>query len=263
MDYKGEKVWVLTVGVSGGGPVLGSGKMYFVGKMTNGRFVADKYDYPLWEEHGMDSYAGVTWSGTGLRRVTLAWMNNQAYSGAYPVSPWRSAMTLPRDLTLVEYNGTPLLRSTIVPEIENLAEEWMDVTASSLPVKDAYQLNIPVDLSSAAKDCVIKLGNAHGQEFGIKVDAQSRELVLSRTAKSGRYEFSSNFAIPDMRSPLYTDADNTELCIYVDRSSVEITTADGSVVMTTLVFPESIYDEVYVSGQDVTPRFRNLRRVWD
>lgn len=261
MDYNGEKKWVLTVNVSGGGPVLGSGTMYFVGSFDGKHFVADGYNYPLWEDHGMDDYASVTWSNTGDRRVCIGWMNNQAYSGAYPVNPWRSAMTLPREMKLVEYNGQPLLKATIVSEISKIAEEWQTLGTNVMPVKDAYQLNVPVNLASG--NCSIKLANASGQEYGITVDAATRSLILSRTTQSGLYSFSNNFAIPSMRSSLYTDADQITLCIYVDQSSVEVTTEDGSVIMSTLVFPETIYDRVYISGQNTQPQFRNLRRVWD
>lgn len=208
----------------------------------------------------MDDYASVTWSNTGSRLVCIGWMNNQAYSGAYPVSPWRSCMTLPREMVLEEYNGQPLLKTTIVKEIEGIADGWQTVASRKLDVKDAYQLNVTVDMSA---DCDILLSNAHGEEYGLHVDSQRRDLVINRGAKTGLTDFSGNFPITSMRSSLFTDHQQVTLCIYVDQSNVEVTTDDGSVIMSTLVFPQSLYDQVVISGQKAKAQVRNLRRVWE
>ena len=257
--YKGERKWVLTVNVSDGGPVLGSGTMYFVGNFDGRRFTPDRYSYPLWEDHGMDDYASVTWSNTGDRLVCIGWMNNQAYSGAYPVSPWRSCMTLPREMVLEEFNGQPLLKTTIVKEIEQIADAWQTVDSRQMDVKDAYQLNVTVDLSA---DCDILLANRHGEQYTLHIDAARGDIVINRGDKTGLTDFSGNFPITSMRSSLYTDRQQVTLCIYVDQSNVEVTTDDGSVIMSTLVFPKSLYDQVVISGQQANAQVRNLRRVW-
>lgn len=273
VQYKGERKWVLTVNISGGGPVFGSGTMYFVGSFNGKRFQADDYAYPLWEDHGMDDYASVTWSNTGDRVVCIGWMNNQAYGG-YPVYPWRCCMTLPREMVLEEYHGQPLLKTTIVSEIDGIADEWKNVdgTTASLsnllgvlpmgmgknaPSLDAYQVNITIDSS---KDCEVVLSNSVGQEYAVKYQAATREVIVNRGAKTGQTDFHPNFAIPDMRSSVYSDKEQITLCLYVDQSNVELTTDDGSVIMSTLVFPEFIYDQLKVSHQTAVCKVRNLRR---
>ena len=275
MQYKGERKWVLTVNISGGGPVLGSGTMYFVGDFNGKRFIADHYNYPLWEDHGMDDYASVTWSNTGDRTVCIGWMNNQAYGG-YPVSPWRCCMTLPREMVLEEYDGQPLLKTTIVSEIEGIADDWHSVkgqtaSISSLlgalpmgmngtkPSLDAYQVNVTIDTSA---DCEIKLSNSVEQAYTVKYLAATRELVINRGAKTGNTGFHPNFAIPDMRSSVFSNKEKVTLCLYVDQSNIEVTTDDGSVIMSTLVFPDFIYDQLMVSGQKAKSKIRNLNRVW-
>ena len=52
------------------------------------------------------------------------------------------------------------------------------------------------------------------------------------------------------------------LQFYVDQSSVELSTADGSLMMSTLVFPTTIYDRLTVKGQEVDAKVRDLSRVW-
>ncbi len=267
MQYKGERKWVLTVNVSGGGPIFGSGTMYFVGNFNGRRFIADKYSYPLWEDHGMDDYASVTWSNTGDRAVCIGWMNNQAYGG-YPVSPWRCCMTLPREMVLEEYNGQPLLKTTIVSEIDGIAEEWKAIDGSMASLSstfgeratlDAYQVNVTLD---ASQDCKIALSNRQGEEYSVRYQASSREVIVNRGAKTGKTDFHPNFAIPDMRSSVYSDKEQITLCLYVDQSNVELTTDDGSVIMSTLVFPDAIYDQLQVIGQQAETKARRFHSVW-
>ena len=85
---------------------------------------------------------------------------------------------------------------------------------------------------------------------------------VNRGANSGKTDFNANFAIPSMRSSLYSDLVQITLCIYVDQSNVEVTTADGSVILSTLVFPETIYDRITLAGSTVESKLRLLRTVW-
>ena len=253
----GEK-WVLLVSVNPGGPILGSGSMYFVGDFDGKTFTADALDYPLWLDYGMDNYAGVTWSNTGSRKVMIGWMNNWQYAGAVPCSPWRSAMTLPRELKLIDYNGKPLLASTVVSEIDKIAGNWQ-TAGNSLDVKDAYQLRIKLNLD---KNSTITLGNSSDEKFTIDINAQDRRLTAHRTSASGQTGFNGTFSVPSMQAPLCVTESTVTLDIFVDQSSVEIFTSTGSVSMTNLVFPKSIYNTLSVVGDTYEAQVRKLNRIW-
>ena len=253
----GEK-WVLLVSVNPGGPILGSGSMYFVGDFDGKTFTADALDYPLWLDYGMDNYAGVTWSNTGSRKVMIGWMNNWQYAGAVPCSPWRSAMTLPRELKLIDYNGKPLLASTVVSEIDKIAGNWQ-TAGNSLDVKDAYQLRIKLNLD---KNSTITLGNSSDEKFSIDINAQDRRLTAHRTSASGQTGFNGTFSVPSMQAPLCVTESTVTLDIFVDQSSVEIFTSTGSVSMTNLVFPKSIYNTLSVVGDTYEAQVRKLNRIW-
>ena len=107
----GRDRWVLIVNLNPGGPAGGSGSQYFVGDF-DGRAVRPRRAWtrrrtrertPLWLDHGPDFYAAVTWSDVPAhdgRRIALGWMSNWEYAQDVPTSPWRSAMTVPRALTL-------------------------------------------------------------------------------------------------------------------------------------------------------------------
>ena len=54
-----------------------------------------------WMDYGKDFYAAVTWNDVpDGRRIAIGWMSNWNYAGAIPTSPWRSAMSVPRELGL-------------------------------------------------------------------------------------------------------------------------------------------------------------------
>ena len=250
--------YVLLVSVNPGGPVLGSGTMYFVGDFDGTTFTADDLEYPLWLDYGMDNYAGVTWSNTGDRKILIGWMNNWQYAGDVPCSPWRSAMTLPRELSLIEYDGKPILANTVITEIDRIAEEWQTAGAT-LDVKDAYQLRITIDLNS---NTTITLGNDANEKYVIDINAASRILSAKRNAATGQTSFNGSFSIPSMRAPLNTEGNSVTLDIFVDQSSVEIFTLNGSMAMTNLVFPKSIYNTLSVSGATYEAKVRKIKSIY-
>ena len=253
----GDK-WVMIVSVNPGGPILGSGTMYFVGSFDGTTFTADDLSYPLWLDYGMDNYAGVTWSNTGDRKVMIGWMNNWSYAGDVPCSPWRSAMTLPRELKLIEYDGKPLLANTVVSEIDKTADSWQ-TAGGTLNVKDAYQLRIKLNLD---KNSTITLSNVSDEKYVLDVNASARTVSAHRNAQTGKTSFNGTFSVPSIQAPLNTNGNTVTLDLFVDQSSVELFTENGSMSMTNLVFPQSIYNSLTVTGADYEAQVRQLKRIW-
>ena len=76
----------------------------------------------VWIDHGPDNYAGVTWSDISVkdaRRIFIGWMSNWDYAQDVPTETWRSAMTLPRKLSLHRGDLSYRLTSSIISEISN------------------------------------------------------------------------------------------------------------------------------------------------
>lgn len=254
--------WVLLVSVNPGGPILGSGMMYFVGDFDGMEFKADALDYPLWLDYGMDNYAGVTWSNTGDRKIMIGWMNNWSYAGAVPCTPWRSAMTLPRELKLTTFGGKPLLCCPVVSEVDKIASQWQNVSSEALPLdakKSAYQLRINVGMD---QNSTITLSNSKDEKFVIDIRSSDRTLTARRNAATGRVDFNGSFSIPSMQAPLNVEGNTVVVDLFVDQSSVEIVTQDGAMSMTNLVFPTSIYDQLTISNANCSAQVRSLSRIW-
>ncbi|MGY0537437.1 glycoside hydrolase family 32 protein [Nocardioides sp. YJ-D4] len=85
----------------------GSSMSYVVGRFDGSTFTADSPELVRLDD-GRDFYAGVTFdSAPRGAAVMLGWMSNWRYAGAFPSSPWRGAMSLPRQLALRTVEKTP------------------------------------------------------------------------------------------------------------------------------------------------------------
>ena len=237
--------------------------MYFVGDFDGKTFTADALDYPLWLDYGMDNYAGVTWSNTGNRKLMIGWMNNWQYAGNVPCSPWRSAMTLPRELKLIEYDGKPLLANTVVGEIDKIADAWQPLTSHLLPLTsemDAYQLRITLNLD---KNSTITLSNESDEKYVLDINTSTRTVTAHRTSATGQASFNGTFSVPSIQAPLNVMGNTVTLDFFVDQSSIELFTQNGSMSMTNLVFPKSIYNRLDITGAAYEAQFRRLKSIWN
>ena len=101
-DQNGNEKWVLLVSINPNGPQGGSATQYFVGDF-DGKTFTPNHDKIKWIDYGADNYAGVTFSDIPAedgRRLFIGWMSNWQYAQVVPTYTWRSAMTIPRELTL-------------------------------------------------------------------------------------------------------------------------------------------------------------------
>ena len=221
--------WVMLVSLNPGGIAGGSGMQYFVGDFDGGTFtpehVADGTDLADfdWLDYGRDYYAGVSFSGVpDGRRVTVAWASNWDYANETPTFPWRSALSLPRELELVRWaDGRPrIVQRPILPADE-----------SGLVI---HRISVPTRASDRTE---VVLSTQDGRDkVTLIVDGATRTLTSDRSC-SGDVTFHTTFASVDV-APL-PSAPTTELEIIVDGCVLEVYAAGGRVTLTQLVFPRS------------------------
>lgn len=217
---------------------------------------AERYD---WLDWGRDYYATVSFDNVpDGRRYMIGWMNDWAYAQDIPTDPWRSAMTLPREVTLTEQDGRVQLTQQVVKGVDRLAVPAaatrvrnLSVGDATVPLADAgdvYRLDVTLDVGSADRAGVVVRSTdgftAEGAPAGeegtvVAYDARQGRLVVDRT-RSGDVSFHPVFAGASS-APLpgssVTDG-RVRLRVYVDRSSVEVLTADGLRTITSQVFPD-------------------------
>jgi fructan beta-fructosidase len=227
-----------------------------------------------WMDYGKDFYAAVTWNDVPHgRRIAIGWMNNWNYAGAIPTDPWRSAMSVPRELALQTIDGQARLVQRPVRELRALRggrsftqrHRTIPPGTTTLPVH-GEALEIKADLRVAsAKQAGLKVRTGNGEETVIGYDAQTDELYVDRT-RSGRVDFSPDF--PGVqRAPLTARHGKVHLRILVDWSSVEVFADRGRRVITDQIFPSANSDgvEAFADGGSATLeslKVRRLRSSW-
>ncbi|WP_395398667.1 glycoside hydrolase family 32 protein [Arthrobacter sp. UC242_113] len=266
--------WVLTVNLNPGGPNGGSAGQYFVGDFDGVTFrsettVTEGDQDParmaeyLWLDWGRDYYAAVSFSNVpDGRRLMMAWMNNWQYGNEIPTSPWRSPMSLVREVSLITSDGKPRLTQQAVIDpaalTRTVAYTELDVDGiRSLAGGAAVQLIEATFVPGSAEEfgLVIRGNGSEGTRIGI-LPGQGR-LLVDRTA-SGNTAFHEAFASIDT-APLGPVDGAYSLRIFVDQCSVEIFAQDGEVTLTELIFPDPSSTGVSLYTTKGTAKVASLR----
>jgi fructan beta-fructosidase len=274
VEKENSKKWVMLVSVNPGGPNGGSGTQYFTGDFDGVKFVADENKKTIkWLDYGPDDYAGVTWSNTpGERKLFLGWMSNWAYAQQVPTSPWRSAMTLPRELKLEKISNSFYLKSAVTEELNK--QVTSEKTFDTVIIKDSISIwkGSPFDASMAlmegsieAKDLEFNFTNSLKQQMTIRFDADKKQFYIDR-GNAGSNDFSKEFRGKNY-SPRISTSDTIKFTIVTDVSSVEVFLDDGLSVMTSIYFPDKKLTDLTIRTKKSPVKLHNLtvkqlKSVW-
>ncbi len=282
--------WVLIVNVGSGAPAGGSGCQYFVGDFDGQTFRADSRSQPvrpepsltagaaagtvaeaaLWADWSTDFYAAVSWSDVPRRdgrRLWLGWMSNWEYAQDVPTSPWRSAMTVPRSLTLRETPSGYHLLQQPVRELEALRTSSAKVRGIPCSAAATWAASrgdlgaladLSIDLTGVARDTTftLRLHTGPGEFTAVTVDSGSGLLTLDRT-RSGRTDFHARF--PSVhRAPVRIVDGRLRLRLLLDTSSIEVFAQDGETATSTLIFPTGGERRVELAWSGTEPTVKRL-----
>lgn len=258
--------WVLICNINPGGPAGGSATQYFVGTFDGHRFVVDEPCATKWMDWGRDHYATVTWSNApDDRRIAIAWMSNWQYAAVVPTRAFRSANSIPRDLSLYSYNGDIYLKSAPVSEVEALRVPVL--TKSKMSLKPTPRsIALPAGLNGvfavemeivnpAHGDVVVTLANAKGEKVDMTYNGKT--FAFDRS-KSGLTDFNAEFA-STTKCDVMSESSTMKLTLYVDRSSIEAFGDGGRFVQTNLVFPTVPYNKIEVSANAKKAKINNFK----
>ncbi|MDQ0852178.1 fructan beta-fructosidase [Arthrobacter sp. V4I6] len=256
--------WVLTVNLNPGGPNNGSAGQYFVGHFDGTTFTSattiteglqdpDRLGEYQWLDWGRDYYAAVSFSDApDNRRLMIAWMNNWEYANEIPTSPWRSPMSLVREVSLQSMDGSWRLVQQAAGDLAPRAEQTPSFSLARVEISDGQHLldgaagsvqRIELTVTpGTAEECglIVRGDGAQGTRIGIR---PSEGLIVIDRRESGQTDFHESFASIDT-APIRTTDGSYELTIYVDRCSVEVFAQGGQVTLTELIFPAATSAEV-------------------
>ncbi|MCY9447989.1 GH32 C-terminal domain-containing protein [Bacillus haynesii] len=276
-----ETKWVMQVSVGDGAVSGGSGMQYFVGSFDGTTF---KNENPpnrvLWTDYGKDFYAAVSWSDipeSDGRRLWLGWMSNWQYANDVPTSPWRSAMSIPRELKLKAFSKGLRMVQAPVAELQSIrgaSQTWKNKIISPRNGNilkalsgDAYEINAEFQVNTgAAAEFGFKVRTGENEYTKIGYSKNSASLFVDRS-QSGNVSFNPNFNTGKHAAPLQPVGGKVKMRIYVDRSSVEVFGNDGRQVITDIILPDRSSKglEVYASNGFVklnSMTVHPLKKVW-
>lgn len=234
----GETKYVLLVSINPGGPQKGSATQYFIGDFTKGVFTPDD-TMIRWLDYGPDNYAGVTWSNLPTeqnRTLFIGWMSNWLYANQVPTEKWRSAMTIPRELSLFDIDGTYMVKSAPARELEKIRNETYSISNNESVLPDQ---SFEFEASISGEDFFkISFSNELREEFTI---SKETGLISIDRSKAGISDFNSDFATIHS-APMSWKAE--KIRIFLDAHSVEVFINGGELVMTSILFPNSPWKNV-------------------
>lgn len=260
VNEPGVKKWVMLVSVKEKAPSGGSGTQYFTGDFNGNEFVNDNPPVKvLWLDYGKDNYAGVTWNNipeTDGRRIFTAWMNNWEYARVLPTTPWRGAMTIPRELSLYKTGNEYLLASVPVKEFEAFRKKKMG--EENICTYNDFIITRPDEVKGNSFEIETVMNTGNNPEFFFEFkDTMGTPLLLSLNIKKrtlnftrkspGGITFSRKFD-GDFISPVILNSDKIKIHILIDNCSAEIFINDGLTCMTGLFFPAGRIDKIIISS---------------
>lgn len=265
-----EEKWVLLISINPGAPNGGSGTQYFVGEFDGETFTTNQTE-TLWLDYGMDNYAGVTYNNTpNNERIFIGWMSNWNYARDTPTEVWRSAMTLPRNLTLHKDESGYFLKNYPISNFEKIKKLLEEFDVVNLKTPFAWKANY---FDSAEISFTTKLN----EKLSINIENELEVISLSLNPafntiafdrkNSGITNFEESFGKEIQIQPYLPSEKEVEVRIIIDKSSVEVFIDKGRYVFTNQIFPVQPYTILTISGAE-TSIIKNLtihkiNSIWD
>ncbi len=262
LQVAGDTTWAMLLSINPGAPNGGSGTQYFLGSFDGRAFTmhpafAEKVaadtasGNPFWIDYGRDNYAGVTWSDIpdkDRRRIFIGWMSNWDYANVVPTQRWRSAMTLPRALSLKNTPQGQLLCAQPVRETAAIAagktaipiqtvNGRLDLSRLLESPSPTLQLRLQLSWPAGAQPERIELAFANGQGEAYRIWLEGDTFYADRS-QAGATDFEKGFG-RTATAPRWLTGNTLDLEIWLDVASIELFADGGATNMTEIFFPGS------------------------
>jgi fructan beta-fructosidase len=255
--------WVLLISINPGAPNGGSGTQYFIGDYDGKSFKTNQKDIK-WIDYGTDNYAGVTYNNApNNERIFIGWMSNWLYARNTPTKNWRSAMTLPRKLSLEKRGDNYMLKNSPIQQLKSIvkaehSKELLTIEANKKIVFEYNHLNqSQIDFKTFAKNLKLTFSNEVNDSLVLIYDHKINTFSIDRT-HSGLVNFEADFgkSIHKTETPNLTTA-TLDYQIILDWSSIEIFLNGGLYSFTEQIFPNKPYTKLSIES-DENQEIKNL-----
>ena len=250
LNNENKNYWVLTSSINPGGPNKGSATQYFIGDF-DGHIFKSNSNKIKWMDYGADNYAGVTWSNTGVEKISLGWMSNWLYAQQVPTINWRSAMTLPRHLSIQIVGGETYLTSDAtkylegLPKITKLLTNGFETLTDNTGTSKGKVYKISYSENSLSP-YTVSLSNDLGEHLDFGYDSITNQFFIDRST-AGIKDFNNDFANKHF-APRLAVSKSTSFYAIIDKTSIEFFADNGLTVMTDIFFPTVAYTHISINS---------------
>ena len=260
----GKKKWVLQMSMN-------ATMQYFVGDFDGEKFTNENPQNKIYRpDYGPDYYAAIAYNQLPANHLPTAigWVNNWNYANDIPTTPWKSAMSLPRNLSVKKINNEWILIQKPVSITNSLRKEVfksagiMVADKNILPVK-SKQFELQVDMEPAANAvCGLRLAGGNSNYFEIGYNAATQTFYIDRS-KSGNTGFNENFKkLTRFEKTIELKNNKIHLQVFYDNSIAEIFVNGGEAVFTAQIFPEAGNTRIEIFNTGLKSSFNKLQ-VWE
>lgn len=263
-----QKKWVLQTSQN-------AGMQYFIGDFDGTTFKNQTEPGILRPDYGSDYYAAVSYNNLPINAqpISIGWLNNWNYANEIPTTPWKGAMSLPRNYHLKRMAGNLLLVQQPIDAVKSLRYDLnkiadISVTHSSkLPVNgDQFEIKFSVE-PGASSAAGVRLALGGKEFFEVGYDNKTGKVYTDRTHSSESFK-NKNFQQINRSEQAVTPKQKKILFdIFYDHSVIEVFVNGGEMVFTCQIFPEEGHDGIEFFSQDRRSLFSDIsfwkmRSVW-
>jgi fructan beta-fructosidase len=253
-------------------PNGGSATQYFVGDFDGKAFSTSQKE-TKWIDYGTDNYAGVTYNDApNGDRIFIGWMSNWNYARNTPTINWRSAMTLPRTLSLAKIKEDYVLQSQPLEQFGKLLTT--DFSKEKIEIKKGEKKSFvysnlnqsQIKFQSQNKDLKLVFYNEANDSLVLHYNAKKQLFSIDRR-HSGKVNFEKSFGEKVHTTPTPNlISKSIDFQIILDWSSIEIFLNGGVYTFTEQIFPNQPYTKLSIlsiDNQEIKKiTIASVKRIW-
>lgn len=208
---------------------------------------AENLENALWVDYGSDFYASRSFKDYDLdlsSTTWIGWLSNWEYATAVPSTYGKGFWTIARDLKLKTYPEGIRMTQTPITQLQTLRQAPVSFSRRTIcgtsripefsPGKNTYEIDATFTTINPNK-FGFNLCTGGGRKVVVGYDTRTSTLYIDRTncTDASMPKFSRM-----IYAPVAAENKKIRMRIFVDKSSIEVFTNTGKVVLSVLTYPD-------------------------
>lgn len=266
----GKKKWLLQMSMN-------ATMQYFVGEFDGVHFKNENSATQIVRpDYGPDYYAAIAYNQLPAAHLPTAigWINNWYYANDIPTTPWKSAMSMPRTLSVKKENGQWVLLQQPVKKVNQLRNKGIVIAGGAvenekklLVTGTQFEMELSLTPAAGTTTCGIRIATGNNTYFEIGYDA-AKKIVYTDRSKTTATDFNSNYKkMSRSETKVNLKKGAVKFRIFFDNSIAEVFVNDGEAVLTSQFYTDKTNDGIilFSSGGETVHgaiNFWNIKSIW-